>query len=363
MGKTIGVLALLAAGTALSALCADAFSDYQAPYKLGRPILAPSGEEGAFDRLAVDHPKLFWHDGRFYLSYLGFDGISYQTGLAVSDDLVSWRKLGIVFARGESTNEWDRLGRVVSGYLRKPGFRDRPELVCRDGRYYLTYHAYPGKGYESGAAANGLAWAERPDALKWHAFDRPILTQSPEKGRWDSGGLYSAAPCIRDGKVCLYYTAKDVLAWPWHEQVGLAFAEDGTLTRWRRYEGNPVCRTGTCPFSPQFCGGVDVQWDDVRKQWVRYFMGFDRKHARVGVSVSPDGIRWTDSPTPVIDVGGPGSLDETHAHKVASVWFKGELYLIYCAVRPLHGEEERRKFRTKAWNEFRCLTVARSRPW
>ena len=88
--------------TASVALCAQTAtdaetSDYRAPYKLGLPIIAPSGTPGAFDQLAVDHPRLFVHDGRFYLSYLGYDGISYQTALAVSDDLLHWERVGMVF--------------------------------------------------------------------------------------------------------------------------------------------------------------------------------------------------------------------------------------------------------------------------
>ena len=56
--------------TASVALCAQTASDmetsdYRVPYKLGLPIIAPSGTPGAFDQLAVDHPRLFVHDGRF----------------------------------------------------------------------------------------------------------------------------------------------------------------------------------------------------------------------------------------------------------------------------------------------------------
>ena len=59
-----------------------------------------------------------------------------------------------------------------------------------------------------------------------------------------------------------------------------------------------------------------------------------------------------------------GEIDETHAHKTAHAWLNGDLYLIYCAVRPLKGDAERAKFyKGKAWNEYRCLTIARSRPW
>ena len=98
---------------------------------------------------------------------------------------------------------------------------------------------------------------------------------------------------------------------------------------------------------------------------MRYFMGFsnDIGHACTGVGVSEDGIAWRHSTRPVLSPIA-GEIDETHAHKTAHAWLNGDLYLIYCAVRPLKGDAERAKFyKGKAWNEYRCLTIARSRPW
>lgn len=45
---------------------AELFADYQTPYKLNRPILAPSGKPGDFDALGVDNMRIFRHKGRFY---------------------------------------------------------------------------------------------------------------------------------------------------------------------------------------------------------------------------------------------------------------------------------------------------------
>ena len=62
------------------------------PYKLGKPVLTGSGREGDFDSRAVDCPNVFSHNGRYYMTYIGFDGEGYQTGLAVSDDLLRRRR-------------------------------------------------------------------------------------------------------------------------------------------------------------------------------------------------------------------------------------------------------------------------------
>ena len=46
---------------------------YFTPYKYGKPILEPSGEEGAFDQLMVDNMRICRHNGKFYCSELIYD--------------------------------------------------------------------------------------------------------------------------------------------------------------------------------------------------------------------------------------------------------------------------------------------------
>lgn len=335
-------------------------ADYLTPYKYGRPILAPSGEKGAFDRLAVDHARVFVHNGRVYMMYLGYDGTSYQTALAVSDDMLVWKKCGIVFARNASTNLWDMTGRAISGFLRNVNLWEPPTLTKKDGKYWLFYHAYPGKGYEGGAAANGIAWTTDDSFLHWTCADRPILEKSGDANAWDAGGLYSVWCVPRDGTYWLYYNGKEREGWPWHEQVGVAFAADDTLTRWTRHAGNPICKVGDVGWNSYFTCGQSVLWDARKKRWMRWFCGFDGRHAQNGVAVSVDGLHWRSYVKPVIPVGTGTAIDTTHAHKGEYIYFKGMLWQIYCAVRPLANDAERAKFGAAGWNEFRCLTVARS---
>ena len=357
--------------TASVALCAQTASDmetfdYRVPYKLGLPIIAPSGTPGAFDQLAVDHPRLFVHDGRFYLSYLGYDGISYQTALAVSDDLLHWERVGMVFTRNQSTNNWDRLGRVVSSYLTPCNFRKNPELMQYKGRYWLFYHAYPGKGYEVGPPANGLAWADSPVSLEWHCLDKPVFTANPKEGHWDSGGVYSIYAVPFQGVFRLYYNGKEKPARGrlWHEQMGIADPTDDSLAHWQRRPGGPVIPAGDFPWNANFTSGAPL-YDSRCGRWMRYFMGYSEsiRRAYTGVGVSEDAITWRHSPIPVLSPGEKGEIDSIHAHKTAHAWLNGDLYIIYCSVRPLKDATERARFSGKSWNEYRCLTIARNRPW
>jgi hypothetical protein len=53
----------------------------------------------------------------------------------------------------------------------------------------------------------------------------------------------------------------------------------------------------------------------------------------------------------LIDVGPPGSVDETYAHKPGVIYHDGALYHFYCAVSGRYP------------SETRGISVARSLPW
>src|SRR3984957_9872327 len=72
---------------------------FQTPYKYGKLVLEKSGVPGSFDEKSVDCPFVFTADGRFHMTYVGYDGNGYQTGLASSEDLVHWQRAGLILAR------------------------------------------------------------------------------------------------------------------------------------------------------------------------------------------------------------------------------------------------------------------------
>ena len=59
------------------------------------------GEEGD----AVDCPSVFRHGGRWYMVYIRMNKVGYETQLAASDDLLSWRPLGKILSFRKGT--WD----------------------------------------------------------------------------------------------------------------------------------------------------------------------------------------------------------------------------------------------------------------
>ncbi len=316
---------------------------FETPYKFGKLVVSASSDAGAFDSRSVDCPFVFHHAGKFYMTYVGFDGQGYQTGLAESRNLTEWRKLGCILKRDPSS-PITRFNIAMNWILRENALGSVGELKKIRGRYLGAYHAYPNAGYEQGPAVIGFCWSE--NLLNWE-IDPPSLT--PENGgEWERGGLYK--PCLVEdhGTFYLFYNAKNA-GQHWHEQTGVATSTD--LKNWQRHEANPIIPNG----------GPEA-WDDVfasdpcvleaGREWAFFYYSLDKKgKARDLLAVGPDLFHPKKVPRILIDVGAAGSVDETYAHKPSVVSFQGSLYHFYCAVSGKYP------------NEVRGISVARSRAW
>jgi predicted GH43/DUF377 family glycosyl hydrolase len=322
-------------------------------YKLNRPVIAPSGSEGKFDSLAVDVPFVFHHNGQFYMMYTGFDGIGYQTGLAVSGDLLNWTPKGVILPRNEGSG-WDKVGAAGTWIIKESdGLYDLPTLKKIDGKYWMIYHSYPQTGYESGSAETGLAWTDDESLMNWHRLEKPVLSWR-DGAEWEIGGLYKSCVVTHEGKYYMFYNAKNKpdKSQPWREQTGLAISSD--LLHWERYPESPVLRVSEGSWDSRFVSDPGVfRGND---KWLMFFFGFDGIHAQDGVAYSQDLLHWEKDPNPIIKIGEAGALDSTHAHKPAVVYYNGVLYHFYCACGPYHGDNPL----LKSFGHYRCLTVATS---
>jgi hypothetical protein len=187
--------------------------------------------------------------------------------------------------------------------------------------------------------------------------------------------LYRPDLLLDRGTYYLYYNAKtDPLpkseGGGWHEQTGVATSRD--LKTWTRYSGNPILRNGvrgttTYP-ETNALHKADPPVQDARdsrfasnpfvvmngNQYAMYYFGFG--YQRPGracelLALGADPFHFTKCSEVLIDVGPPGSIDETFAHKPSVIYHDGMLYHFYCAVSGKYP------------NEARGIAVARSRPW
>jgi predicted GH43/DUF377 family glycosyl hydrolase len=314
------------------------------PYKIGSLVVTASSQEGEFDRVSVDCPFVFHRQRLFYMTYVAFDGIGYQTGLASSEDLVHWEKRGCILRR-DPDSAITRYNIALNWILRENDLYSTGELTHVDSRYVGVYHAYPNSGYEQGAAVIGLC---RSSDLSHWELEGPCL-RAEDGAEWERGGLYK--PClVKNGSTYyLFYNAKNQTEARWHEQTGVATSSD--LKSWKRYAGNPILRNGP-PGSPDSRFASDPCVLKNGKLWALYYFGLDdRGVARDLVATSEDLLHATKRSQVVIDVGPPGSVDSSYAHKPSLVAHKGDLYHFYCAVSRINGRE------------VRGISVARSRSW
>jgi predicted GH43/DUF377 family glycosyl hydrolase len=198
---------------------------------------------------------------------------------------------------------------------------------------------------EQGAAVIGLCRSR--DLTDWE-LEAPCL-RAEDGAEWERGGLYK--PClVKDGtRYYLFYNAKNQTEGRWHEQTGVAISSD--LKNWQRYERNPILRNGP-PGSPDSRFASDPCVLKNGKSWALYYFGLDdRGVARDLVATSENLLQATKCSEIVIDVGGPGTVDSSYAHKPSLIAYKGDLYHFYCAVSRVNGKE------------VRGISVARSRAW
>jgi predicted GH43/DUF377 family glycosyl hydrolase len=317
---------------------------YATPFKYGRLVLSAAKEGEVFDARSVDCPFVFLHEGRFYMTYIGYDGTGYQTGLASSGNLLEWHREGCIVKR-DPASPVTRYNVAMNWVVRENGVRSPGRLKKIRGRYLGVYHAYPEPGYESGAAVIGLCWSN--DLRRWE-LNEPCLR--PEDGSaWERGGLYK--PCLVEdrGRFYLFYNAKTAEMSRWREQTGVAVSTD--LKTWTRYERNPIIANGG-PRSPdeRFASDPCVLQDGAR--WLFFYYGLDAKgKARDLLASGKDPFSPAKVEEILIDVGAPGSVDEVYAHKPSMIYHGGALYHFYCAVSGKYP------------NEVRGISVARSRPW
>ncbi len=297
------------------------------PKKHGQLVIAPSYRRGAFDSHAVDCPFLFSHDGTFFMTYVGWDGTGYQTGLACSDDLLNWKKQGLLLGRGVrgSVTEFNA---ALTCILRDNELMGPGTLKRVNGQFVGTYHAYPAPGYEAGPAVIGLCYSD--DLRSWDV--RPAVLEPDPGCAWEAGGLYKAWLLETDGVYYLFYNAKNKTKGPWVEQTGFASSRD--LVHWERFRGNPVLRLGAKgDFDDRFASDPCV----VRHAgvWIMFYFGLcSDGHARDGVAFSDDLRSWRKAGEVLIDVGPDDSIDSRHAHKPGVISKNGRCFHFYCAVAP-----------------------------
>ena len=228
------------------------------------PVLEP-GPSGEFDSVDVLNPTVFkGPNGKYWNLYSGFDGKTWQTGLAESEDgQVPWTKLGRVL----SPESWE------GDYIAANG----SAMVA--GREILYW-------YQARRNDPAIALARSTDGKTWKKEPEPVLRPGPYRS-WDERGV--ADPyVIRAGEFYyLYYTGLDRAQ---RQQLGLARSRDGV--HWEKNAANPVLELGSEPIDEGGLGEPAV-FAAGGVYWMLYTGRAWDEQRRIGLAKSEDGVVWT----------------------------------------------------------------------
>ncbi|MBE0535562.1 MAG: glycosylase [Phycisphaerae bacterium] len=293
------------------------YDEVKTPFKYGIVLHEQGGK--------VDCPSVYRAGETWYMMYIVFDGSGYETWLAESADLLTWKKLGRILSFGANT--WDAQQKAGYVALQDTTWGGTHALGRHDGRYWLSYIGGALKGYETDPLAIGLAWsADHTKAAEWNRLNAPVLSPAdPDSRHWEKLTLYKSN-ILHDSRRTLghpfvmFYNAKTTSG---YERIGIAVSDD--MQDWKRFGVEPVIDNGSgISGDPQV-----VRMGDL---WVMFYFGaFYRPGAFDTFACSHDLVHWRTWDGP--DLVAPSEpWDKTYAHKPWLVKHDGVVYHFYCAV-------------------------------
>jgi predicted GH43/DUF377 family glycosyl hydrolase len=300
------------------------FEEVKTPYKYGVIL---KGENG----YPVDCPGIFRKNGKWYMVYICMNKKGYETHLAASDDLLSWKPLGKVMPfRSEVSWDANQAGGYIA--LQDTEWGGSAALLKFKSRYWFSYLGGALEGYETDPLAIGIAWTKDPsEPAPWKRLSEPVLTRDqPDCRYWEKLTQYKSN-IIRDPDknlgypFVMFYNAKTESG---YERIGMAVSDD--MKKWKRFGNDPVIDNGK---------GIsgDPQIVKIGGLWVMFYFGaFWKPDAFDTFACSYDLVNWKKWEGPhLIEPSEP--WDKQYAHKPWLIKHNGVVYHFYCAV----GDEGR----------------------
>ena len=325
------------------------YEEVKTPYKYGMVVVPADNYH------KIDCPTVFQENGKWYMTYVvyngkeGTDGRGYETWLAESNDLLSWKTLGRLLSYKDEG--WDMNQRGGFPALIDWTWNGDYHIGTYKGKHWMTYIGGHGTGYEAVKEPLniGIAWTQSDitKAHEWQSADKPLLSIKDKDVQWweklvqykstiyevnsEKGKVKNLLPPeITKYRFVMFYNAGGVN--PENnlkaERIGIALSND--LKKWKRFDGNPV-------FANEVGGIItgDAQIAKMGDLYVMfYFMAYDpsRKYNAFNTfAVSRDLIHWQRWEGKDL-IWPTKKYDEMFAHKSYVVKHDGVVYHFYCAV-------------------------------
>jgi predicted GH43/DUF377 family glycosyl hydrolase len=293
------------------------------PFKYG---IILKGEDGR----SIDCPSVFRHGDKWYMMYVCMNKVGYETHLAESPDLLSWKPLGKILSFRE--DDWDKWQADGGLALIDTTWAGTYELQQFDGKYWLSYIGGAKQGYEPDPLAIGLAWTTNPiEPAEWNRLvENPVLSpDQPDARDFEKKTLYKSNIILDKSEtlgfpLVMFYNAKTKNG---YERIGMAVSRD--MIHWRRYGEKAVVANGE---KQQRGISGDPQIAKIGDIWVMFYFGAGWKPGAFDTfACSYDLVHWTTWEGPLL-IEPSEPWDETYAHKPWVVCHEGTVYHFYCAV-------------------------------
>ncbi|TJZ62348.1 glycosylase [Sphingobacterium olei] len=308
------------------------YNAVKTPYKYGL-VVVPSTKKHLMDCPSVYKIGHIW-----YMTYIIFDGVGYETYLAESADLLNWKTLGKQLTAGEG-DEWDAKQKAGYNALIDTKWGGSYKLKKYKGKYWMSYFGGSSEGYEPEPLSLGIAYTtETPNRpFDWNRIDKPVLSSEDVDIRWweNRHKLFKSYiiedPSRNTGhRFIMYYNAvgdslENNKPTRWYERIGMAVSDD--MVKWKRYLQDPVVH------HPVGITG-DPMIQRINNTWVMFYFGAfwkDRGGAFNRFAASKDLIHWTDWEGEDL-ISSTEPYDAQYAHKSFVIKHKGIVYHYYCAV-------------------------------
>lgn len=238
------------------------------------PVM-PRGAAGAWDSSDALNPSVLRRGDAYLNLYSGFDGHTWRTGAAFSNDGIAWSGRAPIVAPDPST--WE------GSYIAANG-----SALAWGGAIWYWYQAGSPPRIGLARSADGRQWTKRA---------APVLELGP-RGSWDERGLGDPYVIEAGGHLYMFYLGMDRAR---RQRLGVARSDDGVT--WTRLRSNPILELGDAGAFDEAGLGEPAVWSSNGHYWMLY-TGRDRNEVRrIGLADSTDGVRWTRSDRAVILAG------------------------------------------------------------
>lgn len=232
------------------------------------PVLR-RGAAGSWDAGDVLNPSVVKFNGKYFNYYSGYDGKVWRTGVATSDDGVSWEKYPGNPVMEPDASSWDQKYIAANG-----------GAVVFKGKVYYAYHGMDAKG------VTRIGLAVSTDGFSFKKNPKPVLSPTND-GSWESTAVADPYLLVHEGSLYLYYLGNNGAL---IQRMGVAKSTDGIT--WARSNANPIFDVGAQgAFDENGLGEPSVAY-----QYPYFYMLYTGRAAseyrNVGYAVSLDGVQW-----------------------------------------------------------------------